>query len=251
MKQVLMQGLKRLFSRLGYEVHKTSTRRTMAQVLAHLSGLGFQPKTLIDVGVATGTFPLYEAFPQARPFLIEPLKEFEEDLRKICTRYQGQYVLTGVGKTEGRRRMNVHADLSASSLYQEADGKKVDGVAREIPMTTVDRLAAQHHLPGPYLLKIDVQGAELDVLAGAHHILEQTELILLEISFFQFYEQGPQFYEVITTMKNRGFVAYDFFGGHNRPYDGALAQIDVAFVKEFGLFRSNHFYATDKQREQM
>jgi hypothetical protein len=50
-------------------------------------------------------------------------------------------------------------------------------------------------------------------------------------------------------MKNRGFVAYDISGLQYRPLDNALSQVDIAFVKEDGLFRQRHFYATPEQRE--
>jgi hypothetical protein len=43
-------------------------------------------------------------------------------------------------------------------------------------------------------------------------------------------------------MKDRGFVAYDLFGAHTRPLDGALAQVDIVFVKERGRFRQSHVY---------
>jgi hypothetical protein len=43
-------------------------------------------------------------------------------------------------------------------------------------------------------------------------------------------------------MRERGFVAYDIFGGHTRPLDGALGQIDMAFVRESGRFRTHHAY---------
>ena len=59
--------------------------------------------------------------------------------------------------------------------------------------------------------------------------------MLLEVSLFQFYQGGPQFFEVVKFMKDLGFVVYDFFDAHHRLIDGALAQLDVAFVKESGL----------------
>ena len=48
-------------------------------------------------------------------------------------------------------------------------------------------------------------------------------------------------------MKNLGFVVYDIFGEQFRPLDGALGQIDMAFVKERGIFRTDHAYATAEQ----
>jgi hypothetical protein len=50
-------------------------------------------------------------------------------------------------------------------------------------------------------------------------------------------------------MKSRGFVIYDISGLQYRPLDNALSQLDVAFVREDGLFRRLHYYATSEQRE--
>ena len=52
-------------------------------------------------------------------------------------------------------------------------------------------------------------------------------------------------------MKDRSFVVYDIIGCNYRPYDGALAQVDLVFVKEDGRFRKYHYYATEKQRKQL
>jgi hypothetical protein len=148
--------------------------------------------------------------------------------------------------------INVHPDLYGSSVLLETEGRHVDGTPREVPVVTVDGLCSEKRLRGPYLIKADVQGAELEVLDGAARVLEDTELILLEVSLFQFYANGPQFYDVLSYMKNRGFVAYDILGHHTRPLDCALAQVDAAFVKENGRFREKHNYcALQEQREEL
>jgi hypothetical protein len=72
---------------------------------------------------------------------------------------------------------------------------------------------------------------------------------VLEVSFFEFFRGGPLFHDVIASMRDSGFVAYDFFGFQYRPLDGALSQADVAFVREQGPFRKHHYYATREQRE--
>jgi len=102
----------------------------------------------------------------------------------------------------------------------------------------------------PYLIKIDVQGAELDVLAGGQTTLSQAEFVLLEVSLFQFFQQGPIFCDVVGYMKSKGFVPYDILGLQYRPLDRALSQIDISFVKETGLLRQFHHYATPGQRRE-
>lgn len=45
----------------------------------------------------------------------------------------------------------------------------------------------------------------------------------------------------------KGFVPYDIFDGHNHPLNGVRVQVDIAFVKENGSFRSSHIWATAEQ----
>ena len=85
------------------------------------------------------------------------------------------------------------------------------------------------------------------MLDGALETLNETELVILEVSMFQLMKDAPQFYDVVAYMKNLGFVVYDIFGEQFRPLDGALGQIDIAFVKENGIFRTDHAYATAEQ----
>ncbi len=107
----------------------------------------------------------------------------------------------------------------------------------------------EKELDGPFLIKVDVQGAELDVLMGATKTLSNTEYVILEISFFRFFTGGPQVFDVIRFMKEWGFVPYDIFDYQYRLLDGALSQVDMAFVKETSRFRKFHFYAKRNQRE--
>lgn len=86
-------------------------------------------------------------------------------------------------------------------------------------------------------------------MRGAEKVLSESELVILEASLFQFFQGGPQLHDVVIFMKDRGFVVYDIFGGHYRPLDGALAQVDMAFVRENGQFRKYHQYATAEQRD--
>jgi hypothetical protein len=144
--------------------------------------------------------------------------------------------------------LHVHADLVGSSLLRETEGAATDGVARALPARTIDELCQVHDLRGPYLLKADVQGAELEVLEGARTVLRDTEYVLLEVSLFRFFVGGPEVADVIAFMRSCGFVPYDLFHPMHRPLDGALSQFDLAFVKETGMFRRQHVYATPTQR---
>jgi FkbM family methyltransferase len=238
---------------MGFGVYnlKNSRRHSLAEVLDHLKVMCFNPKTVIDIGVAYGTNDLYEKFPTAFHLLIEPLEEYRGVLEAISKKYNAQYELAAAGAYIGSIEINVHPDLSGSSLFKETEDSNVNGVNRKVGMITVDDACYRRNLSGPYLIKIDTQGAELLALEGSKNTLVETEAVILEVSLFQFFQGGPQFFDVITWMKNHGFVTYDLFGGHNRHLDGALAQIDIIFVKENGFLRKDHAYATREQREKL
>ena len=80
---------------------------------------------------------------------------------------------------------------------------------RTVPAVTIDEVCQQRNLSGPYVIKLDIQGAELEALMGAGRVLDDTELVILEASFFAFFKGGPQIYDVFTFMKQRGLVLYD------------------------------------------
>ncbi len=241
--------LKILVSKLGF--HLTRMRSDMEDVLSHLKEQEVSPNTVIDVGVANGTDDLYKAFRNSHIVLVEPLQEFEDYMRSMKTSYDLEYHIAAASDNEGTLTINVHPDLCGSSLLKEVEGNGIDGVERVVPTVRLDRLALEKGWKPPFFIKIDVQGAELKVLEGAEGILDQTDAVSMEVSFFGFFVGGPQFHEVVDFMSKRGFVPYEIFDGRNRPLDDALAQVDMLFVKKNGVLRGAHSYANPEQRENM
>lgn len=225
----------------------SGVRRSLDEVLEHLKARGFQPATVIDVGVAYGTPGLYERFPHARLLLVEPLEEYRWRLEELRAERGAEFVVAAAGPAPSTMTLHVHPALVCSSTSGPRVGDDAAIQPREVPVVRLDDVCRERGLPGPHLLKVDVEGGELDVLDGARGILHDTEVVLLEVSLFSFNGDNPQFAEVIGRMRELGFVPYDFYGGHVRPLDGALAQLDVAFVEEAGRFRQEHTYATPDQ----
>lgn len=237
----------------GYDIrslkHESRTRRSICESYSLLKKIGFQPETVIDVGVASGTTQLYKAFSDSYFLLIEPLKEFESYLKLILERYKGSYVMAAAGSHSGQVTFNVHDDhLMGSSVYKESMGTQADGHEVTVPMIRIDDIVKKKRLNGPFLIKADVQGAELDALNGATHVLIEAEVVVLEASLFEFMKGAPQFFDVVSYMKSRDFVVYDIILGWNRPLDNALGQVDIVFVKDNGIFRQDHSYSTNNFR---
>lgn len=227
-------------------------RGSFDSVIAQIASQ-WQPHTIIDVGAAYGDFVKKTAsiFSDASFVLVEPLEEYAESLEAVKKTYPIKAIVSGAASAQhGEMPIHVHADLVGSSLKKEIEGEHVDGVERVVPVTTLDAIEEEQQLTGPYLLKIDVQGAELDVLAGAQNVLKNTECIVLEVSLFRSMHGGADLHDIVTYMKEKGFVAYDIASFLYRPYDNALSQVDMIFVKENGPLRQFLGYATKEQREE-
>jgi FkbM family methyltransferase len=217
-------------------------RGTMSGSLITAKRLGFEPKTVIDVGAALGTFNLYETFPNSRHLLIEPIAENEPYLAKICRKLKSaEYIIAAATKKSGIFTLNVSPDMVHSSISEGVNADHQNPYLRNIPAITLDEICRDRNLPGPYLIKVDVDGQELDVLTGATQILQQTEYVIVEVCLF------AQMYDIIHFMKTQGFVAYDIVDLGYRPIDAALWQVDMAFVKEFGQFRKDTSYVAQQQ----
>jgi FkbM family methyltransferase len=233
-------------------VAKAARRRSsMRGVLEQLQSSGLNPCTVVDVGVAQGTAALYRVFPDAKFLLIEPLEEFLPALEDLKVRLNdADYVIAAATAEEGEIELNVHADLHGSSIYKEVDEPGVDGVPRRVRTAPLDVLCRELGGREPYLIKVDTQGAELEVLKGGSQVLKDTAAVVLEVSFFPVYGDAPEAHECIRFMAEQGFVIYDIFDLLFRPLDGALWQADIVFVPGQSPLRADGRFATPEQRQE-
>ena len=137
--------------------------RNWSQFFIHIKSKGFNPTTVIDVGVATDTEELYAHFPQARYLFVEPLAEFEPNLQNLCRQFPGShYMLAAAGAENTEITINVGPMMGDSSIFQTIES--VDGAyemyKRTVPQYRLDTMWEALELSGPTLLKVDVQGAE-------------------------------------------------------------------------------------------
>ncbi len=217
-------------------------RRDMEGCLRNMARLGLAPRTLIDVGVAHGTYELYRPFPDAALLLVEPMAEFEPSIKAICANQKkgASYRMVAAGDHSGNIDIyGAEHPGESSILPNEAQ------VKRTVPIVRLDDLTAE--LPKPFVLKIDVQGAEMAVMDGAVETMKSCDAVLLETALFDFSKPDNTIVQVISYMAARGFVPYDIYDGLLRPLDGALGQIDIAFVKAAGILRHSHVWGTAAQ----
>ncbi len=229
----------RLLAGLGEEYKYQRGMIGMRASVGNMRRNGFYPASIIDVGayqgdwsrMARGIYPnvpiyMLEANPEQEPFLSAAIQELGAADFHIA--------LLGANSTE---RVAFHVRGTGSSVLPENTATPCS--IAQLPMTTLDRvLLAAKPYAGPYFLKLDVQGFELEILRGAEEVLQNTEVAMLEVSLLEYNQGAPLFAEVVAFMAARNFVLYDVSGFFRRESDGALYRIVLLFVRESSALRA-------------
>ena len=241
------QAINRVLEPIGLRLMRTNAPvRNFALFFKHLKSLGFEVKTVIDVGIAFGTSPIYDAFPRAKYFLVEPVAECRPVLEQLKQRLDAEYFLVAAGAEDGEITFNVHDDISGSSIFAQVEGKALDGEARKTPIRRLDSLLPEK-LEHPVFIKVDTQGAEIEVLKGLGSRINEIDLMILETTMMPMRHGIPQFADIVRFCDEAGFAVYDVLEGHMRSLDGALAQIDLAFIRKDSPLRSQSAYFSPEQ----
>jgi hypothetical protein len=83
---------------------------------------------------------------------------------------------------------------------------------------------------------------------GPTETLRHAALVVLEVSFLDFFDGGPDFAALTEWMSGAGFVLYDVLGLTYRPLDSALAQADLLFVPHDSPLRASRVNAEPDER---
>ena len=201
---------------------------------AYIRRLGFRPQTIIDVGVANGTPQLYAAFPDAQLILVEPLSEYFEGIAHLLERRRGVHIRAAAGSREGELELRVEPRRTERSSHYSRHPLERSGDAltpRRVQVTTIDRIIADHAFPGPFGLKIDTEGAELEVIRGAAATLERTLFVIAEVGVLHGrFEGSYSFAQFIAAMDQAGFEVCDLLGIGRAP-SSHVVDVDLVFQR--------------------
>ena len=164
---------------------------TMQGALAILHNKGVRFATVIDLGCADGNFYLncfdQGLLPGATCVNVDANPLYEPSLMEIRQVMGGHYLIAAVSDSEGEREMHAgsHAYWASMSPLDSAywsGSHNRPNQAMKVPAITLDGLVRKFALEPPFLLKLDLQGHELNALRGGIGMLAHTHAIICETS---------------------------------------------------------------------
>lgn len=141
---------------------------------------------------------------------------------------------TAVSNVNGVLKLYLSSDRNAgthSTVFVESN---VSTEFIEIPSTTLDDFVQGANIPKVDLIKIDVEGAEIDVIKGAVNVLlHHKPVIILELSDHLQNARGFSCKDFKMFMAERGYVAHEIAdNGSLRPsaFDASHINDNIAFI---------------------
>lgn len=151
---------------------------------------------------------------------------------------QTHFVQRAIGKT-GKGTFYPHRSTGLGSLLK-IDKPSVTYLGRpgwhsnqgdgiDMDLIAMDDIA-RDELPRPDVLKMDIQGGELDVLETAHDTLRDAIAVIPEVRFAQMYQNEPMWAEIDLELRQQGFVLHKMAAIKSVPVGNSMR----------GAMKSNH-----------
>jgi FkbM family methyltransferase len=201
--------------------------------IAREAGIG----VVYDIGCNVGTWSLLakSVLPSCQIHAFEPLLHHQMEFRKVFADMADVVLHTlalGPENMSGSVRVTDFTDAS-SILPLTKEGATRFGTKEtaqcETRVCRLDDYRLEANLPPPDLLKLDIQGYELQALLGAKECLNSARAVIAEVSFGEFYKGQCLFHELAHYLAEFGMLPQAF--GLNTPTGRRIDQTDVLFMR--------------------
>src|SRR5262245_32463786 len=193
---------------------------------------GFDPKHIVDVGVNHGLWSrtALNYFPDSYFTLIEPQAWLKEESQDILTRGKSQWISAGAGDKNGTLPLWVsHRDDASSFAYSSEAVQRAGGHTVDVPIITLDQVV-ENSISFPEMVKIDAEGFDLKVIAGASKLLGRTDIFVLEATVCAPNLENTM-ENVLATMSRVGYRPIDIPGINRSPKHDVAWLCDIAFLR--------------------
>lgn len=203
----------------------------------HLGKIG-TVSSVIDAGANKGQFALVsrKLWPNCKVYSFEPLEKPSKVFSAVFSDDDNVHLFrNALGSDNKEATMHISASMDSSSILSITDRQQdVFPGTHEVGSVKV-KVAPLHHtitsedVIRPSLMKIDVQGYEMEVLVGSQKLFSCLDYIYVELSFVELYAGQPLVSEVLEYLSKNNF---GLVGVYNLNYDiyGNPVQGDWLFM---------------------
>lgn len=196
---------------------------------------------VLDVGANEGQFAgkLFGAGYPGTILSFEPMPDVHRRLVEAAASNPRWIIAPPVALSDrdGTADFHVAGNSISSSLLPMEElhlvnaPKSAEAAVIQVALVRLDAILPELLPEGRFLLKIDTQGTERDVLEGAAGVLDRVAGIKTEMSFKPLYAGQPLFAEMYGYITGLGFDAYHFVHGFRGRRRAALLQCDGLFFR--------------------
>lgn len=210
-----------------------------------------QAPLIVDVGAYTGSSAVRfrKLFPDARLVCFEPNPAARDELVRICNELGGDVKVSdcAVSDADGSARFfvqGINPGLSGlarrsptskdSIAIAKGDGthlKQINLEEIEVRTTRLDSMELLDSVDVD-LLKIDVQSCEAKVLRGAPKLLKRTNVVMIEVSFYDFYENMSSFSAIEEFTEPAGLRLWAITTHSRNPMNGRTDWVNVVYSRD-------------------
>lgn len=217
-----------------------TTDRTILPLLREVESAGNKINTVYDIGANDGrwfrsykphlknsTFIMFEANPQinynpaSEPFIGTLNDKFFNQVLSNEDDKEVDYYILDAG---------LQKENTGNSYYKELTPNYSQGRSISLKTKTLDTMIAENNLPYPDFIKMDTQGAEVDIMNGAKQALKHCKILVTEIPLARYNDGAPKINEYFDTLYEHGFIPSGV--DHIAIRKGVFNQMDVVFIKK-------------------
>ena len=192
----------------------------------------YNPKNILDIGALDGrwTICLSQIFDEAKFLMVEA----NEEMKNILDKTGFNYIICALSSEVKEANYYKLPGHAGNGLYFEKNS--VNSKINKVKTETLNSLLDSNYTYN--IIKLDVQGSELDILKGGMSFLKKADFILTECSLVEYNVGAPLFRDQLDFFEKNN---YKFFDIIDLLYDkkGQLIQIDALFKNN--LFNFTHY----------
>ena len=235
----MKEWLRWTLRRKGWDLHRfLPTLSPDAQLQALLKRLHIE--TVLDVGANTGQYGhlLRQLGYKGHILSFEPQASAHASL-SIAAAHDPRWHIaarTALGDAPGTATLNLAGNSASSSLLPMLDRHRAAAPesgyigTEQVPVARLDDALKGHPTRNPLHLKIDTQGFERQVMAGAPETLARAASVQLEVSLVPLYEGAQPAQQVLADMAASGFTPAAIWPGF-ADSQGQILQIEIIFTQ--------------------